>query len=256
MKEADLWNANLYDTKHAFVFKYGEDVVKLLNPQQGQRILDLGCGTGYLTNLIAASGADVIGIDNSEAMIVKAKSTYPDIDFKVMSAEEFYFEKKFDAIFSNAVLHWVAGYKNAINCMYNNLKAGGKIVVEFGGKNNVKRIVDALRITLKEFNYNENAEREIWFFPSLAEYATLLEAQNFTVRFAAYFDRKTELSDNESGIKDWIKMFGEQFLEGIKEGDIDDILTASQEKIRPTNYEDEKWFADYKRLRIVAYKES
>lgn len=255
MKEADFWNANLYDNKHAFVFKYGEDVVKILNPQKGENILDLGCGTGYLTNLIAASGADVIGIDNSEAMIVKAKNTYPDIDFKVMSAEEFYFEKKFDAIFSNAVLHWVTGYKDAISSMYNNLRPGGKIVVEFGGKNNVKSIVDALRMTLKEFNYNENAQREIWFFPSLSEYAGLLEAQNFTVRFASYFDRKTELSDNESGIKDWIKMFGEQFLEGIKEEDIDDILNTSQEKIRSTNYEDEKWFADYKRLRIVAYKE-
>lgn len=77
--------------------------MKLLNPQKGERILDLGCGTGYLTNLIAASGADVIGIDNSEAMIIKAKNTYPDIDFKGMSAEEFYFENKFHAIFSNAV---------------------------------------------------------------------------------------------------------------------------------------------------------
>lgn len=129
------------------------------------------------------------------------------------------------------------------------------MVVEFGGKNNVKSIVDALRITLKEFNYNENAERGIWFFPSLGEYAELLEAQNFTIRFAAYFDRKTELTDNESGIKDWIKMFGEQFLKGIKKGDIDGILNASQEKIRPTNFKDEKWFADYKRLRIVACKE-
>lgn len=93
MKEADFWNANLYDSKHAFVFKYGEDLVKLLNPQEGERILDLGCGTGYLTNLIATSGAEVIGIDNSESMIAKAKSSYPGIDFRVMSAEDFYFEK-------------------------------------------------------------------------------------------------------------------------------------------------------------------
>lgn len=255
MKEADLWNADLYDSKHAFVYQYGEDLVKLLNPQRGERVLDLGCGTGYLTNLIAESGADVIGIDNSETMIRKAKSAYPDIDFKVMSAEDFYFENKFDAIFSNAVLHWVRGYKNAISCMYSNLKTAGKIVIEFGGKNNVKRIIDALKITLKEFGYTENAQREFWFFPSLAEYAALLEAQEFTVRLASYYDRKTELSDNASGIKDWIKMFGEHFLEGIKEEDIDEILSVSQEKMRPTNYEDGKWFADYKRLRIVAHKE-
>lgn len=138
--------------------------------------------------------------------------------------------------------------------MYNNLKHSGKIVIEFGGKNNVKRIVDALKTTLKKFGYNENAQREFWFFPSLAEYAALLEADDFTVRHASYYDRKTELNDNESGIKDWIMMFGEQFLEGIKEEDIDDILNISQDEIKSTNYENGKWFADYKRLRIVAYK--
>src|SRR5215210_3184455 len=106
MKEADLWNANLYDTKHAFVFKYGEDLVKLLNPKEGERILDLGCGTGYLTNLIAASGANVVGIDHSDAMVDKARSSYPEIYFHVTDAEDFHFENKFDGIFSNAVLHW------------------------------------------------------------------------------------------------------------------------------------------------------
>ena len=254
MKESDFWNANLYDSKHDFVFKYGEDLVKLLNPQKGERILDLGCGTGYLTNLIAQSGADVVGVDNSEAMIAKAKQAYPDISFKVMNAEDFNFENKFDAIFSNAVLHWVTGYKNVIKAMYENLKQSGKIVIEFGGKDNVRRIVDALKETLKGVGYTENAQREFWFFPSLAEYAALLEAQSFTVRYATYYDRKTVLNDTETGIKDWIKMFGEKFLEGIKEDNLDEILNQTQEKIRSTNFEGGKWFADYKRLRIIAYK--
>ena len=172
-----------------------------------------------------------------------------------MNAENFKFENKFDSIFSNAVLHWVTGYKNVINGMYQNLKPSGKIVIEFGGKNNVKRIVDALKATLKEFGNTENAQREFWFFPSLAEYAALLEAQGFTIRYATYYDRKTVLNDNETGIKDWIKMFGEKFIEGIKEENIDEILNQTQEKIRSTNFENGKWFADYKRLRIVAYKE-
>jgi trans-aconitate methyltransferase len=105
MQQTDIWNANLYDNKHAFVFKYGEDLVKLLNPQAGERVLDLGCGTGYLTNLIAESETEVVGIDNSEHMIEKATSSYPNLDFRVISADDFSFDTKFDAIFSNAVLH-------------------------------------------------------------------------------------------------------------------------------------------------------
>src|ERR1700755_3090560 len=101
------WNATLYDDKHNFVFKYGEDVVQQLAPQQGERILDLGCGTGYLTNIIAQAGARVIGIDNSAAMIQRAQAAYPDLDFRVMPATDLRFDLPFDAVFSNAVLHWV-----------------------------------------------------------------------------------------------------------------------------------------------------
>jgi trans-aconitate methyltransferase len=145
MQQTDIWNANLYDNKHSFVFKYGEDLVKLLNPQAGERILDLGCGTGYLTKLILESGAEVIGIDNSEHMIEKAEARYPNLDFRIMSADDFSFDTKFDAIFSNAVLHWVLNCEQAVKCMYHNLKAGGRIVIEFGGKNNVARVVNALK---------------------------------------------------------------------------------------------------------------
>src|ERR1700735_3473519 len=106
------WNARLYDDKHNFVFRFGEDVVQLLNPRQGERILDLGCGTGYLTNLIAQAGARVTGIDNSPAMLEIARASYPDLDFHVMSATDFHFNSLFDAVFSNAVLHWVLEKEN------------------------------------------------------------------------------------------------------------------------------------------------
>jgi trans-aconitate methyltransferase len=255
MQQTDIWNANLYDNKHSFVFKYGEDLVKLLNPQPGERILDLGCGTGYLTNLIAESGVEVIGIDNSEHMIEKAKASYLNLDFRVMSADNFSFDKNLDAIFSNAVLHWVLNYEQAIKCMYNNLKQGGRIVIEFGGKNNVARVVNALKATLEELGYRENAQRRIWFFPSVAEYTNVLEANGFIVRFVSYYNRETELSDSENGVKDWIKMFGAPYLQGVDEKDLDKLLKLSQEKIRSTNFVDGKWYADYKRLRIVAFKE-
>src|SRR5258708_23243022 len=124
------WNAHLYDDKHGFVSKYGEDLVDLLNPQQGERILDLGCGTGYLANYIAQTGARITGIDNATAMIERAKAAYPDLDFQVLSATDFHFDKPFDAIFSNAALHWVLDKDSAIDCISRNLRPGGRLVLE------------------------------------------------------------------------------------------------------------------------------
>jgi len=123
------WNADLYDDKHGFVSKYGEDLVDVLAPQKGERILDLGCGTGYLADLIAKSGATVIGIDSSLDMINKAKAEYPKLEFKVQSATDFHFDEPFDAIFSNATLHWVLDKESAIDCMYTNLKRSGRLVI-------------------------------------------------------------------------------------------------------------------------------
>lgn len=248
------WNSNLYDKKHDFVFKYGEDLIDLLAPKAKERILDLGCGTGYLTNMIAEAGAEVTGIDNSAEMINKAVSEYPNLDFKVLSATDFYFVNSFNAIFSNAVLHWVAEKEKAVECMYKNLKSTGRIVVEFGGKDNVKNIIVALRQVLLNHQYKEKADLQMWYFPSVAEYTTILEQQGFTVNYAAYFERETELKDNANGIKDWIKMFGSAFLNGIDESEVETILDEVQEILKHTNYYNNKWYADYKRLRIVATK--
>jgi trans-aconitate methyltransferase len=248
------WNANLYDDKHSFVFKYGEDLVDLLSPATGERILDLGCGTGYLTSVIAVSGASVVGIDSSFDMITKAKTAYPELDFKVQSATEFYFDEHFHAIFSNAVLHWVLQKEMAIDCIYRNLKKSGRLVLEFGGKNNVARVITALQNSLVKHGFAENASIPLWYFPSLGEYTSLLEKRGFRVTYAAHFNRDTKLADTENGIKDWIKMFGSAFLKGIESTEIDEILTETQEVLAPTQYKNGEWFADYKRLRIIATK--
>src|SRR5258708_26455305 len=139
------WNARLYDDKHNFGVKYGEYVVQQLAPQQGERILDLGCGTGYLTNLIARAGARVVGIDKSTSMIERAKAAYPDLDFQVRSATDFHFDTPFDAIFSNAALHWVLEKENAIDNIYRNLRTAGRLILEIGGKGNVEEIVVTTR---------------------------------------------------------------------------------------------------------------
>lgn len=248
------WNAGLYDDKHAFVFKYGEDLVDVLKPLAGERILDLGCGTGYLTSIIATSGAAVIGIDNSLEMVGKAKMQYPHLEFKIQSATEFHFDEPFDAIFSNAVLHWVLQKEMVIDCMYRNLKKSGRIVLELGGKNNVEKIITALQNSLINHGFAENAATTVWYYPSLSEYTGLLEKRGFRVTYAAHFNRETKLNDTANGIKDWIKMFGSIFLKGIDETVVAEILNEVQAALAPTHFRNGHWYADYKRLRVIAIK--
>ena len=249
------WNARLYDDKHNFVFKFGEDVVQLLNPGQGERILDLGCGTGYLTHVIAQAGARVIGIDKSQSMIERAQAAYPDLDFRVMPATDFHFDTPFDAVFSNAVLHWVLEKEAAIDQVYHCLRPGGRFILEMGGKGNNEGILVTTRKVLTRHNYYGNATAQPWYFPSLAEYTTLLEKRGFRIQFAAHFDRPTQLQDTDNGVKDWLRMFGSAFFKDIPETDIDTILEEIQEMLKPTHYKNHTWFADYKRLRIEAFKQ-
>jgi trans-aconitate methyltransferase len=248
------WNAHLYDDKHDFVFKYGEDVVQLLAPAQGERILDIGCGTGYHTNLIAQAGARVVGIDKSASMIERAQAVYPDLDVRVLSATDFYFETPFDAIFSNATLHWVLDKEKAVDHIAQALRPGGRLILEMGGKGNVEEIVVATRKVLTRHGYYSNAATQLWYFPSLSEYTTLLEKKGFRVRFAAHFDRPTELKDTADGIKDWMKMFCNAFFNDIPDAELETVLDEIQEAVRPTNYRNGTWYGNYKRLRIAAVK--
>jgi trans-aconitate 2-methyltransferase len=251
------WNTSLYDKKHDFVFKYGEYLVQqLLTPQEGERILDIGCGTGHLTNLIAASGAMVTGMDSSIDMIAKARNEYPHLPFRLASVTDFNFNEPYDALFSNAVLHWVTDKEQAVESMYNNLKPGGRLVLEMGGKGNVEKIVHALKQALINHGYVQNAAREIWYYPSLSEYTGLLEKQGFRVTYATHFNRETELKDTQQGIKDWVQMFGGAYLEGVDAAANDAILEEVQETLRSTQFRQQKWYADYKRLRVVAIKEN
>ncbi|HEY5407610.1 MAG TPA: class I SAM-dependent methyltransferase [Ginsengibacter sp.] len=248
------WNASLYDDKHSFVFKYGEDLVELLRPQNGERILDLGCGTGYLTSIIAASGAHVVGIDSSLEMVTKAKAAYPQLDFQVQNATDFHFDEHFDAVFSNAVLHWIIDKEKTVDCIYNNLKRHGRFVMEMGGRNNVVKIIKAMQKSLLKNGFVENAAMTLWYFPSLGEYTSLLESKGFKVTYAIYYDRETKLNDDKNGIKDWLKMFAGNYFNGIEESRVEDILNEVQAALEPTNYINGSWYADYKRLRLVAFK--
>lgn len=253
MKET-VWNPGLYNDKHAFVYDYGKDLIQLLAPQKNERILDLGCGSGQLTNEIRLNALEVIGIDKSKSMIADAKSKYDDIVFEVKDAANFKYDKPFDAIFSNAALHWVKNYKAAIQNMYDCLKQDGRIVLEFGGKGNVQIIVNQLRKSLLKRGYDTQSNLQLWYFPSIAEYTTALENEGFKVDMAQHYDRPTELADEITGIKDWITMFGEAFFNNVTIQHIEEIKEEVQELVKSNCFIEGKWYADYKRIRVVARK--
>ncbi|MEH1884512.1 MULTISPECIES: class I SAM-dependent methyltransferase [unclassified Nostoc] len=249
----NYWDATLYEDKHAFVWQYGEDLLKFLNPQPGESILDLGCGTGQLTAKIAQVGAEVMGVDYASAMIEKARENYPHIRFDVADARKFQVDKPLDGVFSNAVLHWVKEAESAIASIHQSLKPGGRFVAEFGGKGNVQAIATALESALEAINIPAQALNP-WYFPSIGEYASLLEQQGFDVIHAMLFARPTPLAEGEAGMANWIQMFASPFLAGLSDEQQIQVIRVVEEYLKPTLYQQGVWTADYRRIRIVAIK--
>ncbi|RYE10146.1 MAG: class I SAM-dependent methyltransferase [Sphingobacteriaceae bacterium] len=251
------WNAELYDQKHNFVYQYGEDVLSLLEPKAGESILDLGCGSGFLTNEISEHGAQVLGVDSSAEMIEKAKKSYPETDFKVINATDLGFDASFNAVFSNAVLHWIKAEDQLkmMNAVFRTLKSGGRFVAEMGGKGNVGLMISTLRKVLNQYGYPQQAEMDYLFFPSVGEYTSMLEKAGFKVIYAAHFDRETLLQDQSEGVKKWITMFASDFFKGVKEAHQPEILNEIAKQLQPFYEKNGEWYADYKRLRFIAIKE-
>ena len=250
----DQWNANLYDQNHSFVSQFGTDLVQLLAPKQRESILDLGCGTGDLSRKISDFEAQVIGIDQSINMIEQAKVKYPEISFDVQDATELTYENEFDAIFSNATLHWIKQPEKALQGIFAGLKEGGRFVAEFGGKGNVQTITDEIIRQLKTEEIEFKDEQFPWFYPSIAEYAALMERVGFRVTFAQHFDRPTQL-EGQDGLRNWIEMFGTQFFEGIAEQGKNKIVAQVEKNLKESLYKAGHWYADYKRIRVVGVKE-
>lgn len=247
------WDAPLYDDKHAFVSAYGSNVVEWLKPKEGEQILDLGCGTGELADQIKSSGAEVIGVDSSPEMIAKAKDNFPDITFRVQDATALTFENPFDAIFSNATLHWVTDAEQAARSIYDNLKTGGRFVFEMGGKNNVAKIRRAIEQAAHTEGVGEEYSDDHWYFPSVSEYATVLEQQGFTVQDMSYFKRDTALV-GQDGMENWINMFGEQLFGNMPDAARIKVIEKAIELLKPTQLTENGWIADYVRLRGIAIK--
>ncbi len=254
MDQGSQWNAELYDEKHSFVWKMAAGLLELLEAKPGERILDLGCGTGHLTAKIAATGAKVVGIDRSPEMIQQAREQYPSLQFEVMDAREITFSEPFDAVFSNATLHWVTEPERAIAGIAKNLRPGGRFVAEFGGKGNVRELMAAIerawsRLGLSGPNPNP------WYYPSIAEYAGLLEQYGLEVTYANLFERPTPLEDGERGLRNWLTMFAGAFLDKLPPEPREHALAAIEQEARATLFQNGHWVMDYRRLRLLARKE-
>lgn len=251
-RRPQLWNPELYDQKHAFVSDYGFDIVKLLNPQKGERILDLGCGTGRLTHEIQAAGATVVGIDNSPEMIAQARAQYPLIEFHVADAHAFVCRQKFDAVFSNAALHWMREPQRVLASVASALKSGGRFVAELGGAGNVESILKALASALTRRGEPRTSKDFQGYFPTDEEYKALLVASGFTVVAISLFERLTPLSDGERGLRHWLMMFRKGAFGHLSAAEQATLFDEIENELRPTLFKDNRWHADYVRLRFAA----
>jgi trans-aconitate methyltransferase len=245
------WDAVAYDQKHSFVWQLAADLLELLAPRPGERILDLGCGTGHLTRRIADAGADVVGLDADPGMIEQARRHYPGIRFEQGDAADFSVAQPYDAVFSNAVLHWVRDPEGAVRCIARALRAGGRLVAEFGGRGNVASVLAAVQATLAERGHPGIPSP--WYYPSIGEYAPLLERHGLEVRQASLSDRPTALEGGEQGLRDWIAVFGRAFLAGAGE-EREAFVRGLEERLRPEAFRDGRWIVDYRRIRVLAVR--
>jgi trans-aconitate methyltransferase len=241
------WSAERYAATAHFVPAFGAPVVDLLDPQPGERILDLGCGDGVLTAKIAAMGSQVVAVDAAPDMVAAAKTR--GLDARVVPGQSLAFDREFDAVFSNAALHWMRPPEAVLAGVARALKPGGRFVAEMGGHNNTAAIQTAFRAVLARRGI-EALSLSPWYFPSAAAYQATLEAAGFRVEEIVIIPRPTPL---EAGLGAWLDTFADDFLSPLAAADRaaakQEIIDLLQPILRD---ETGLWIADYVRLRFRA----
>jgi trans-aconitate methyltransferase len=249
----ESWDAKLYQSSHSFVWKLGRDLVALLNPQPGERILDIGCGTGQLTAQIAQSGAVVVGVDSAASMVDQARHNFPGMSFAQMDATALTYNAEFDAVFSNATLHWVRDAGSAAQGIQRSLKPGGRVVVEFGGRGNTAALLAAIYKELAAFGIRNPESLSRWYYPSIGGYTSLLERHGLEVTFATLFDRPTPL-EGEDGLRKWLRMFGGSFTGALAADQRGQFIERVEQRAASTLRPQGVWTIDYRRIRVEARK--
>lgn len=243
------WDPDRYARNARFVAELGAPVVELAEIAPGERVLDLGCGDGALTVRLTQAGAEVVGVDASEAQVAAAVAL--GVDARVMDGHELDFDDEFDLVFSNAALHWLSQNPDRVIAgVARALKGGGRFVGEMGGFGNVGTIRRAL--------YDSLAKRRIdaslydpWYFPTIGDYTSRLEHAGLLVTHARLIDRPTRLPRS---LEDWLETFGEPFLNALPAAVRPAVQQEVAEAAATLRHDDGAWYADYVRLRFRAIK--
>ncbi|SEM50023.1 Ubiquinone/menaquinone biosynthesis C-methylase UbiE [Sphingomonas gellani] len=248
---ASRWDPAAYSANAAFVPALGAPVLALLDPKAGERILDLGCGDGVLTERIVASGAEVLGVDASAEMIEAARGR--GIDAHVADGQALGFDAAFDAVFSNAALHWMLDPQAVAEGVFRALRPGGRFVGEMGGAGNVRTLRHALRDTVVAMGHVPPADHPQWY-PSVEEFRRVYAAAGFEDIDAELIDRPTPLA---SGAAAWFRTFRVGFLDasGVPEEQRETLAEQAAAIAEPgLRAADGTILADYVRLRFTMRK--
>jgi len=249
MNDSQRWSAEAYAQHAHFVPALGEPVVQPLAPQPGEHILDVGCGDGTLTSKLAEAGAIVVGIDSSPELLEAARAR--GLDVRLADARRLSFTSEFDAVFSNAALHWITGPDPVLAGVYRALRPGGRFVAECGGQGNVAAICTALLGARMARGY-ALLEQLPWYFPSVDAYTLKLRAHGFIVDSIELFARPTALP---TGMRGWLDTFAGPFLGDVATGDRGPLLDDACALLAPSlRDESGAWTADYVRLRFRAFR--
>jgi len=251
-KIGQTWNTEDYALNGRFVATLAADVVALLAPQSGEQILDLGCGDGALTEQLATTGAILTGVDASPTMLAAARKR--NLHVEQHDATALPYHDQFDAIFSNAVLHWIpgtSGHQALLAGVHRSLRPSGRFVAEMGGHGNIAAIRTALQATLAPFNIDAEATAGS-FFPSPEIYLRLLKTAGFTVLYIELIPRPTQLPN---GMESWLNTFRNGVLDHLSPNDRATALINTIGLLKPILCDaDGNWTADYVRLRFHAIK--
>jgi trans-aconitate methyltransferase len=244
---AQTWDSESYAKNARFVTDLGAPVLELLAPKPGERILDVGCGDGVLTRRIADLGCRVVGLDSSAALVAAARMRGLTVIEASASAMEF--DREFDAVFSNAALHWMKEADTVVDRVARALKPNGRFVAEMGGHNCVQTILAALIEELDRRGYDGLAANP-WYFPTAEDYSERLVRRGFEVRYVALIPRPTPLPGDVMG---WLATFSGSFTGLLPPAERRDYLESVRSRLQPRLCDAHgNWTADYVRLRFDA----
>ena len=244
---AHTWSADSYDKNARFVSDLGAEILAWLAPKPGERILDLGCGDGALTGKLIEAGARVVGVDTSRSLLASAEAR--GIDARFMDGEKLAFDREFDAVFSNAALHWMTRAADVVAGVARALTPGGRFVAEFGGRGNIAAIVTALRAVAKTRDLDPALSAR-WVYPTPEEYRALLEGHGFAVERILLAPRPTPLP---TGMRGWLTTFRRPYFEAMPATEREAVLSELEALLAPALRDQAgNWTADYVRLRVRA----